>query len=90
MYDFFVLQFSTDGVNFNELQRFKNTSLNTNEHYSYMHPVTAAKMYYRVMGQTLQGKQEYSQTVLLRSSDKPQLVRIYPNPVENYQVNVEM
>jgi uncharacterized protein (DUF1501 family) len=90
MYELFILQFSADGINFSELQRINNKSSNTDENYSFTHQVTASKMYYRVAGRTLQGRLEYSEIVLLRATDKLQLIRVYPNPVENRQINVQL
>jgi uncharacterized protein (DUF1501 family) len=90
-YEYFILEFSTDGTTFTELQRIANSrSLNVDESYNFTHQTRAPKMYYRVMGRTLQGKQEYSEIVSLRSSDKLQLVRIFPNPVENHQINIQL
>lgn len=90
LYELFILEFSADGRTFTELQRIKNTSLNGDESYTFTHVSTAPKMHYRVLGITLQGKKEYSEMVLLRSTDKLQLIRIFPNPVQNHQINVQL
>jgi hypothetical protein len=89
-YEFFTVQFSTDGSNFSELKRINNTSLQQDETYTFSHEIRASKMYYRIVGQTLQGKRVFSETVLLRSTDKQQLIRVYPNPVVNYQLHIEI
>lgn len=89
-YDYFIVQFSTDGSSFTDLKQINNTSLNADEIYSYTHEIAASKMYYRIAGQTLQGKRTFSETVLLRSTDKQQLMRIYPNPVLNYRLHIEL
>jgi uncharacterized protein (DUF1501 family) len=89
-FDLFVVEFSTDGLAFNELQRIGNSSMNASETITYTHAITASIMYYRVMGITKQGKREYSNILKLRSSDKKQLISVYPNPIENYRVNVQL
>ena len=47
-------------------------------------------MFYRIAARDKQGKLDYSNIVMLRSSDKLQLIRIYPNPVLNHQIQVEL
>jgi uncharacterized protein (DUF1501 family) len=89
-YEFYALEFSTNGTSFSEIQRVKNVSLNNQENYLFTHQTAAPKMFYRIAARDRQGKLDYSNIVLLRSSDKQQLVRIYPNPVKNYQVQVEL
>ncbi|MEO6068992.1 MAG: DUF1501 domain-containing protein [Chitinophagaceae bacterium] len=89
-YELFILQFSTDGTQFSEVQRVKNNSLNVDESYSFTHQVAAPKMYYRLAGKTLQGRLEYSEVVLLRPNDKLQLIRIFPNPVEDHRINIQL
>jgi uncharacterized protein (DUF1501 family) len=90
-YEKFSIEFSADGIAFNELQRIQNVSLNDLEHYSYTHAVNAPKMFYRIKGQLLLGgRMKYSNTILLRSNNKQQLIGIYPNPVVNNQVNIKL
>ncbi|MFI5131782.1 MAG: DUF1501 domain-containing protein [Chitinophagales bacterium] len=90
-YGKFTIEFSLDGVSFNELQRINNTSLNDLENYSYNHAISAPKIFYRIKGELLQGSQiKYSNTLLLRSNIKQQLISVYPNPVVNNQVNVKL
>jgi hypothetical protein len=89
-YQWYALQFSSDGARFTEVGRINNTSGNSQETYSYMHTTSAPKMYYRIMAQDHQGKIDYSNIVLLRSSDKQQLIRVYPNPIQNYNIHVEL
>lgn len=89
-YQFYSLEFSANGTNFSEVRRINNTSGNTSEVYSFTHEVTASKMFYRIAARDLQGRLDYSNIVLLRTSDKQQLIRIYPNPVKNNQIQVEL
>jgi uncharacterized protein (DUF1501 family) len=90
-YEKFTIEFSADGTSFTELQRIVNSSLNDLENYSYTHMVTAPKMFYRIKGQLkLAGRIKYSNTVLLRSNDKQQLISVYPNPVVNHRINIKL
>jgi hypothetical protein len=90
-YEKFTVEFSVDGVSFNELQRITNSSLNDLETYTYNHTITAPKMYYRIKGQLkMGGRIKYSNTLLLRSNAKQQLISVYPNPVVNNQVNIKL
>ncbi len=90
MYEFYALEFSTNGINYSEIQRINNTGLNTKENYSFTHQIAATKMFYRISAKDRQGKLDYSNIVLLRANDKLQLIRIYPNPVKNFQIQVEL
>lgn len=89
-YDWYALQFSTDGVRFAEVQRTINSNGNAQHTYSFNHITSSPKMYYRISAQDGQGKIDYSNIVLLRASDKPQLIRIYPNPVQNFNIHVDL
>ena len=47
-------------------------------------------MYYRIKGLLKQGRIKYSNTVLLRSNSKQQLISVFPNPVTNHQINIKL
>ncbi|MBC7902808.1 MAG: DUF1501 domain-containing protein [Gemmatimonadaceae bacterium] len=89
-YDYFALEFSTNGISYTEVGRVVNQSLNEKENYSFLHQISSSKMYYRIASRDKQGKLDYSNVVLLRSADKKQLVRVYPNPIVNNRVNVQL
>ncbi|GAA4743312.1 DUF1501 domain-containing protein [Flavisolibacter ginsenosidimutans] len=88
-YRWYALEFSTDGSQFAEVSRQTNTSLAAAATYTFLHTTSAPKMFYRIAAQNLQGKTDYSNTVLLRSSDRQQLIRVFPNPVQNNNIHVE-
>jgi uncharacterized protein (DUF1501 family) len=88
-YKWYALEFSTDGSRFSEVRRITATSAPQRENYSYTHVTSASKMYYRIAAQDQQGKVDYSNTVMLRASDKQQLIRVYPNPVQNNTIHIE-
>jgi len=88
-YQWYALQFSSDGTRFTEVGRKNNTSLSAQETYSYTHATSAPRMYYRIAAQDHQGRIDYSNTIMLRSSDKQQLIRVYPNPVQNNNIHIE-
>jgi uncharacterized protein (DUF1501 family) len=89
-YGWYALQFSTDGVRFTEVQRIINSSGNAQQTYSYHHVTSSPKMYYRISAQDGQGQVDYSNIVMLRAANKPQLIRIYPNPIQNFNIHVEL
>lgn len=90
-YEKFTIEFSTDGSSFRELQQVARVSLNNLETYSFTQTSTAPKLLYRIKGQLLQGGRiKYSNTILLRSNGKQQLMIVYPNPVENNQINIKL
>jgi hypothetical protein len=88
-YVWYALQFSDDGVRFSEVRRMNKTNAAMQETYSYTHTTSAPKMYYRIAAQDQQGKIDYSNTVILRSSDKQQVIRVYPNPVQNNTIHID-
>ena len=90
-YEKFSVEFSTDGSSFQDIQLIQRISLNALENYSYNHSISVSKVFYRIKGQLLQGGRiKYSNTILLRSNDRQQLITVYPNPVENNQINVRL
>jgi len=89
-YRYYALQFSADGSNFSEIDRIENTSMQDEVNYDFRHEVLAPKMYYRVASEDLQGKLDYSNIVLLRADDRKQLIRVYPNPVVNFNIRIEL
>ena len=89
-YDYYALEFSTNGTQYSEINRVNNVSLNEKETYSFTHQVSASKMFYRIAARDKQGKLDYSNIVLLRVNDRMQLIRVYPNPVKNHQIQIEL
>lgn len=88
-YQWYALEFSTDGARFTEVSRRNNSGRSLEETYQYTHVIAAPKMFYRISAQDQQGKIDYSNTIVLRSSDKQQLIRVFPNPVQNFSIHVE-
>lgn len=88
-YLWYALQYSTDGIRFSEVRRTSNNSSSAQATYYYTHATSSPKMYYRIAAQDHQGKIDYSNIILLRSSDKQQLIRVFPNPVQNNTIHVE-
>lgn len=88
-YQWYALEFSTNGVRFEEISRKNNSGIPLEETYQYTHVIGAPKMFYRISAQDHQGKIDYSNIIVLRSSDKQQLVRVFPNPIQNFSIHVE-
>ncbi|MDQ6609698.1 MAG: DUF1501 domain-containing protein [Bacteroidota bacterium] len=89
-YQWYALEFSTDGMHFTELSRKSNNGSSLQATYTYTHVTSSPKMWYRIAAPDRQGKVDYSNTVLLRNSDKQQLIRVFPNPVQNLTIHVEL
>lgn len=79
--DFFTIERSQDGLNFNALSQVASKGNNSGvQHYqSYDENPLAGKNYYRVKQTDIDGNFTYSQTVEI--SVLNELVRVYPNPV---------
>jgi uncharacterized protein (DUF1501 family) len=89
-YDYYGLEFSENGMNYSEVSRITNVSLNSKETYSFTHQVSTSRMFYRITARDKQGKLDYSNIIALKANDRLQLIRIYPNPVKNYQIHIEL
>lgn len=90
-YEKFTVEYSENGTAFSALTVIQRTSLNHLEEYTFRHTAGAQKMFYRVKGQLLQGGRiKFSNTVMLRSDDRLQLISVFPNPVVNNQVNIKL
>ena len=88
-YDSFAVEFSANGINFTEIKRVINTSLNTTESYFYNEQNSAKKMYYRIAGRDQSGAVTYSNILMLRSNSKEQLISVFPNPVTDNKINIK-
>jgi uncharacterized protein (DUF1501 family) len=88
-YDDFVIERSTNGVDFEKIAAVNNTSLNTQQKYFYKDArINAPYIYYRIKGIEKQGSYRYSSIVKLKNTYDQEL-RVYPNPVKNHTINVE-
>ena len=87
-YDHFIIERSPNGVNFHPVQNVTNTISGNFQAYNY-HDNRTNEMFYRILGITKQGEKIYSSIVKLPDGTENQKLRIYPNPVTNYIVNVE-
>lgn len=87
-YNSFAVEFSATGINYTEVKRITNTSLNNTESYFYNEANTARKMYYRIAARDHQGRITYSNVLVLRSNAKEQFISVYPNPVTNNQIHI--
>ncbi|MEX1202827.1 MAG: DUF1501 domain-containing protein [Ferruginibacter sp.] len=88
-YDNFVIERSIDGVIFQPVNTVVNTTNNPVKKYVYKDPkINTAAVYYRVKGISKQGELSYSSVVKLNNQSR-QEIRVYPNPVTNFTINVE-
>jgi len=88
-FDRFIVERSVNGSDFTELNTVRNISNNNQEKYTYKDErIPAPEVFYRVKGISKQGAVKYSAIVKLKNTNK-QEIRIFPNPVTNFTINVE-
>lgn len=88
-FDRFIVERSVNGSDFTELNTVRNISNNNQEKYTYKDErIGAPEVFYRVKGISKQGAVKYSAIVKLKNTNK-QEIRIFPNPVTNFTINVE-
>ncbi len=92
--DYFTIERSADGINFNEIGRQKgagNSSRLNNYSYNDLAPLKGLS-YYRIKQTDFNGELDFSKTITIRNytaeNNKPAFV-IYPNPVVNGIINVQ-
>lgn len=90
LYQYYDIEYSTDGQNFSKVGTSPNTTLADNVQYSFEHVIAAPTMRYRIKGQKWSGETKYSNTIELYSGRVGQLISVAPNPVHNYQLNVRL
>lgn len=79
----YVLQHSTDGLNFKDIAVLPNTA---SKHYSLTHNhIDAGAQYYRLLINFYSGTQQTSTVKLVRALPA-QLIRMFPNPAHNKMV----
>ena len=87
-YDTFVVERSVNGVDFQPVTTVKNVNNTSQQNYIYKDArINAPEVFYRIKGITKQGMPAFSKIVKLKNSSKQEL-RIYPNPVINYTINL--
>ncbi|MEO7446501.1 MAG: hypothetical protein ABIT96_03915, partial [Ferruginibacter sp.] len=85
----YLLERSVNARTFNPVNNIVNNTNATQQIYRYQDTrISASEVYYRIKGITRQGATEYSNIVKLKNSDT-QDIRIYPNPVTNFRINLE-
>ncbi len=90
-YDTFVVERSVNGTDFLPLNTIRNNSNASKQKYLYKDDrITASEVYYRIKGVSKQGEISYSKIAKLNNSSSVQEVRVYPNPVKNFTINVEL
>ncbi len=88
-YDTFIIERSTDGRAFALVHSLTNSTNNNVQKYDYKdNRISAPTVYYRVKGISKQGVPSYSKIATLKNN-VTQEVRVYPNPVTNFTINIE-
>lgn len=89
-YNSFTIEFSANGIDFKEVKKYQNVSLNRVESYFYTEPNSANKMYYRIAAKDSQGTIKYSNITMLRSDANKQLISVFPNPVTDRKIHIKL
>lgn len=85
----FIIERSVDGTSFNSRYTIENSTSNTQQRYEYSEDrISAPEVFYRIKGISKRGDISYSPVARLRNGTS-QLVRVFPNPVVNYTINIE-
>ena len=88
-YEVFVVERSIDAVHFQLVNTIQNTSSSSQQKYIYKDVrINTPEIFYRIKGVSKQGAVSYSKIAALENRNRQQ-VRIYPNPVKNFIINVE-
>ena len=89
VYDHFIIERSVNGNSFQPVDTVMNVSNASRENYVFNDPrINAPELFYRIKGITRQGAAKLSEIVKLKNNDKQEL-RVYPNPVTNFTINIE-
>jgi len=88
-FDHFIVERSVNGVDFQAVATVKTNYGVNLQKYVYKDPrITAPEVFYRIKAITKQGMPVYSYIEKLKNSSR-QEIRVYPNPVTNYNINIE-
>ncbi len=88
--DRFVIERSRDAVDFSAVGSLSNYSNNELGQYHFEDErIGAPEVFYRVKAYMKQGDFYYSNIVKLTNGAQVQVLRVYPNPVTNYTINIE-
>jgi uncharacterized protein (DUF1501 family) len=89
-YDKFIIERSDDAIVFSESLTAKQQSGLKYDSYTIREDrVYVPVMYYRVKGITKKEGIAYSNIVTVQSGAQTQQLRVYPNPVKNFKLNIE-
>jgi hypothetical protein len=86
---YFLPQFSTDGNNWQSLEKLPITNIHLRSYQMLHSPAPAGTLYYRIQQADVDGKIIYSSVVMLNALGTQTGVLVYPNPVrQNGNVNI--
>ena len=87
----YVVEYSTDGVSFNELRQQQADNSVALTTYNYEYPETSTgDLYYRIKALNTGGKVQYSRTAKVDALVSTTSIDVYPNPVMNKTVQVKL
>ena len=88
----FTVQFSTDGVRWNNLTNIPSSALNSNTHsYNYMHTTPVKDInYYRILQTDLDGRSSFSSIRTVKYTGNTDAFYVLGNPVKNGMLQVQV
>lgn len=89
-YDHFITERSEDAMTFHESASIRQKSDHSFDTYTSLEDrVNVPVLYYRVRGVTKQQGIAYSNITRIQTGDQLQQLRVYPNPVTDFTINIE-
>ena len=86
----YLVEYSQNGTDFSSVGIIPGTALASPKNYSFKHLPTAGKAFYRLKMVDIDGKTDYSKTLLVISNCNKDAVLLYPNPVTDIlTINVQ-
>jgi uncharacterized protein (DUF1501 family) len=90
-YDKFIIEHSEDAIRFTEsVTASQQSGLKYDSYVLREDRINVPIMYYRVKGITKKEGIVYSNTVTIQSGEQAQQLKIYPNPVKDFNLNIEI
>lgn len=86
----YVVEYSSDGINFNALREQEPDNTQASKTYNYEYAESSCGvMYYRIKVVNSGGKLQYSPLAKVNALSTTQEIKVYPNPVVNKTVHLE-
>lgn len=89
--DYYNIERSTNGSRFEQIGKINNVSDANEVDYEYFdEKLNAPSLYYRVVATSKNSKKVTSKIVFVDNNAAAQKISVYPNPIENHFVNIDL